>query len=160
MGFLFYWYWRYPKWISERKFWSIMCRRFLYVRFKPEYYYFFLPLMLRNLCVAFAPVLVQFAGLQVILVAMLCMIYGGYQTWHQPWRAWVVNFLDMLLSFIFVVMPSPGTHAISILLKAGEGGRLEGGRACPTDLRSKECLTGSYSGTPIVFDTFQRSGGV
>jgi len=49
--------------------------RFLFLRFSPSQYYFSLPLLVRNLLIAFAPAMSSTAGLQVLVVTLLLVVY-------------------------------------------------------------------------------------
>ena len=75
---------KYPVWVRNSHHHRLTMFRFLFVRFNSAQYWFALPLLARNVLLAFGPIMTPDPALQVFIVAIFVMAYMLLQQAQPP----------------------------------------------------------------------------
>jgi len=99
--------WKFPELINSTRSQDLkllQCGRFLFIRFKPEKYFFGPVQLLRSTLICFVPVFFTRMEHQVVLVMAVQLMFMLFQQALRPWRSDATNMIDGVLSAILVLV--------------------------------------------------------
>eukprot|EP00435_Cladocopium_sp_Y103_P005247 s85_g1.t1 len=97
--------WKMPQWSASGRPQMVQSFRFCAANFRVDAYWFVVPLLFRGLGFAMSIVVgSNMAPAQTGLAALVLVLYGFTQAACQPWKARLVNILDMWLSASFLLL--------------------------------------------------------
>ena len=78
--------------------------RFLFVRYKPAYFYWSSLGLARSVLLCMIPVVFTTPAVQVIVMTLVLVFFQVLQVYLQPWRASLANMVDAVLSTSMVLL--------------------------------------------------------
>jgi len=90
--------------------------RILYVKYRPEAYYYEVILLTRSLALVLVPVLLVDKAAQVLMLVGVILFFVLVQQQINPWRAQWVNLLDGIAGGLFVLIIMSGSLTLDLSL--------------------------------------------